>query len=97
MATPAAEGCSSSQFSTSASSSASSCHSISSWSSTCSCMELEITLKITSTNVGVREDAIVASAENMSNAPALVGELRQERDLRAIHPIAASSTLALGY
>jgi hypothetical protein len=36
---------------------------------------LEITLKITSTNVGVREDAIVARAKNMSNAPALVGQL----------------------
>jgi hypothetical protein len=59
-------------------------------------MELEIILKITSTNVGVREDAIVASAENMSNAAALVGELRQERGLRAIQPIAASRILASG-
>jgi hypothetical protein len=39
-------------------------------------MALEITLKITSTNVGVREGAIVARAEKMSNAPALVGQLR---------------------
>jgi hypothetical protein len=38
-------------------------------------MELEIILEITSTDVGVREEAIVARAKNMSKAPVLVGEL----------------------
>jgi hypothetical protein len=57
-------------------------------------MELEITLKITSNNVGVRDEPIVACAESMSKAPAPVDQLRLERGLRAIHPVAASSTLA---
>jgi hypothetical protein len=59
-------------------------------------MELEITLKITSTNVVGKGRDYLSMRQNMSNAPALVGELGQERGLHAIQPMAASSTFASG-